>query len=630
VSPAQALSAWSGARFRRRVLGSRRMADIQSKLDYVQAVAEWFLDLGDDQFRRGNLEAALKNIHVASIAFTSQNRDLTSTRVESNIRQISARLAEQGVFQEVRLLRNASPKRCLHVMTEAHPAGGHTAMATRWTKIDRGRCHSLALLSQEIPVPASLRQAVEASGGQVYLADPASSFLDRARWLRGVAANEADCVILHIALSDVICGAAFGLAGGPPVMLVNHAGHLYWNGASTIDQIANCRGSKLEVSWSANYRGVGAARSAIVPIPLEDPDPHAVNPASRLEIKRRAREKFGIAQDATVILTVGARYKYHPIDDLDFTEVWTDILDSEPNAELIAVGFEGDQRWKNASLRVGNRIRTLGTMPNARLQELITAADIYVEAFPFGTTTSLLEAGLKGVPVALAPAQAPPPYGTDGIALDDILPRPSSLSDYKAGIRDLCRSADHREAVGNRVRDSILRHHCDTGWKGYLEAALASLPPEHGIFSEIAPERTPPEIHTIWSRFVPQWTNGHEHILETTVTQALAMGLRPRLTVSMREGCRRHRAVRRGQSIPIPLLALLLNAILPLLPNAGATVMFRACAFLCRGALLPRTWKKIASLTGLERKGYGAGEEYREMREAEVAKNNAPTWNQNR
>jgi hypothetical protein len=35
-------------------------------------------------------------------------------------------------------------------------------------------------------------------------------------------------------------------------------------------------------------------------------------------------------------------------------------------------------------------------------------------------------------------------------------------------------------------------------------------------------------------------------------------------------------------------------------------------------------------LTGLERKGYGAGEEYREMREAEVAKNNAPTWNQNR
>ena len=99
-----------------------------------------------------------------------------------------------------------------------------------------------------------------------------------------------------------------------------------------------------------------------------------------------------------------------------------------------------------------NRIRTLGAMPHSQLLKVQDAADLYVEAFPFGTTTSLLEAGLKGIPVGLAPAQSPPPYGTDGIALDDILQRPATVAEYQAAMKDLCRSADRRAALGIKVR----------------------------------------------------------------------------------------------------------------------------------------------------------------------------------
>ena len=196
----------------------------------------------------------------------------------------------------------------------------------------------------------------------------------------------------------------------------------------------NCRGSELEVFWSATYRGVGLSRCAIVPIPLIDLDPESLESgeASKPELKRQSRQTLGIAADAIVILTVGSSFKYLPIDGLDFLEIWEEILKAVPEAVVLAVGFDGDQRWKDASARVGNRIRTLGAMPHSQLLKVQDAADLYVEAFPFGTTTSLLEAGLKGIPVGLAPAQSPPPYGTDGIALDDILQRPATVAEYQA------------------------------------------------------------------------------------------------------------------------------------------------------------------------------------------------------
>ena len=104
-----------------------------------------------------------------------------------------------------------------------------------------------------------------------------------------------------------------------------------------------------------------------------------------------------------MILTVGPSFKYLPIDGLDFLEIWEEIIKAVPEAVVLAVGFDGDQRWKDASVRVGNRIRTLGAMPHSQLLKVQDAADLYVEALPFGTTTSLLEAGLKGIPVGLAP-----------------------------------------------------------------------------------------------------------------------------------------------------------------------------------------------------------------------------------
>ena len=81
-------------------------------------------------------------------------------------------------------------------------------------------------------------------------------------------------------------------------------------------------------------------------------------------------------------------------------------------------------------------------------------------------------------------------------------------------MKDLCRSADERAALGSKVRDLILQHHSGAGWREHLETAIKSLPREHTVLSEITPVRTPAAIHEIWSLFVPQWTMGYENTLE--------------------------------------------------------------------------------------------------------------------
>src|SRR5262249_30663677 len=112
------------------------MVEIQNKLDYAQAIADWFLELGGGHIRRSNFDDALKCNYIAVSILLLQNRDVVSARIESILRLVARRLAEQGILQKNAPIRTGLPERCLHVLTAALPAGGLTAMASRWMKND--------------------------------------------------------------------------------------------------------------------------------------------------------------------------------------------------------------------------------------------------------------------------------------------------------------------------------------------------------------------------------------------------------------------------------------------------------------------------------------------------------------
>lgn len=587
------------------------MKGMQSKLDYADAIADWFLHVGAIRSREGALEDGLKYTHIAATILYRQNRMLSSPRLEANLRFIASRLAADS--KPLVAHPKVKPKQvCLHVFNEALQAGGLTAMAMRWIRNDSTeRIHSVAFLSQDISIPVELREAVIGSGGSVYEANPGDTFLSRAAWLRNLSRDIATYVILHIDVCDVICGAAFGTKGGPPVLLVNHAAQIFWTGTSIVDLVVNCRGSALEGLWTATYRG--ASRCATVPIPLLEQKALYSRNASGLELCHQAKERIGLPGDSIVILTVGASFKYLPANGLNFLETCESALKLLPNAFLLVVGFEEDDRWRSASQRLGGRIKVMGTVWPSQLAMIHEATDIYIEGFPFGTTTSLLEAGLKGIPVVLAPAQCPPPYGSDGVALDATVTRPRTVEEYKTQIIQLSNDQAERWFQGERLRDSVRRHHTGPGWRQYLDDAMKQLPHGHSTYPSIMPVRTPEVAHEYWSTLVAKMSSGYEETLETAYMRALAMNLRPRMDSALQRICKDYRSVRIYKTIPIPLLVLLCNYLSAVLPVVWEQRMLKILAFLCRASLLPRVLGKVPRL--LERtkrpQGYDA---YRQIR----------------
>lgn len=573
------------------------MNDIQTNLDYADAIADWFLEIGETRSRQGDLEEGLKYTYIAASILSRQNRILSSPRIESNLRFIAARLTTDDRSQPV-AARQTKPKEvCLHVLSEALPAGGQTAMAIRWMANDSAkRIHSVALLSQEIPIPVELVEAVAHTGGTVYEASSGDSFLSRATWLRALSHDVATYVVLHIDVSDVICGAAYGTKGGPPVLLVNHAAQIFWAGVSIADLIVNCRGSALEGLWTMTHRG--CSRYATVPIPLTKQNALPTDNTSLLALRQEAKKRIGIPTDSFVILTVGAPFKYLPANGLDFLEVCEGVLRQLPKSVLLVVGFEADGRWRSASQRLAGRIKVLGTVWRSELALIHEATDVYIEGFPFGTTTSLLEAGLKGIPVVLAPAQCPPPYGSDGVALDGTVTRPSTVEEYKAEIIRLSTSEAVHSLEGSKLRHSVTEHHTGDGWRQHLNDAMRRLPQEHSTYPSPMPVRTPEGVHEYWSRFVAKAGWVYEETFEAAFMRALTMNLRPPLNTALQQICKEYRSVRIHRTVPMPLVALIRNCLSSVLPIVWERHIFQLISFLFRSSLMPRARKRVLRLLG--------------------------------
>lgn len=496
---------------------------IQTALAELSAIATYFLDVAEACIKARAFEDAMKATHVAAWVLRTQNRELSWARVESCFQTIARELPQVAWKQrEQQAAPNRKPS-WLHVITEALPHGGHTVIAARWMHDDPDGVHSVALLAQKRPVPAELSRAVQESGGQVHSADVNESFLGRAEWLRKLAFETADYVVLHIDMDDVIAPVAFGCAGGPPVLFLNHAAHVFWTGASVVDLAINCRGSELETRWTAHYRGI--PRCATVPIPLVEQPPveAAVAESNRI----RARELAGVAKDDILVLTSGDSYKYSPVDGLDFVASCEEILRASPFIRVLALGATEDTRWSAARERTNGRLKTVGRQPRDQVAVYLQAADIYVEGFPFGSTTALLEAGMQGLPAVLAPVQCPPPYGTDGVAVDEVLERAATIEEYKAKIIELAANPQMRARLGAELRAAIKRHHSGEGWTRYIENVRRQSPVEHAIHAPTTPPRTPVSDHEYWTRFHRQSALGSATPVEDVAVHALSIGLRP-------------------------------------------------------------------------------------------------------
>lgn len=593
-------------------------------LDHVEDVAAAWLERAQALGRQAQWEPALRAAHVAARVMATQNRRLAWPALEALLHE-AARALDPAPLANGPAAATAAPA-CLHVLTEALEAGGHSAMAWRWIRLDPVHpVQHVALLSGDAQVPAALAEAVQGRAGRVHQPPPGSGLLEQARWLRALAHAGAQCVVLHVDVADVVAATAFGLPGGPPVMLVNHAAHLYATGVRSADLVLDCRGSWLEQTWTARHRG--ARRHATVPIPLEAPG--TASPSAR----QAARQAMGLPPDAVVALTLGAHFKYRAVGDLDFVATWERLLAAHPQAVLVAAGFAPDARWRAAAARCAGRIVLPGVVPHADVARLHAAADLYAEGFAFGTTTALLEAGLAGLPALLPPRACAPPLATDGLAVDGLLPRAPDVAAYERLARSLLHDAAARRSVGGRLQQAVRAHHTGAGWQRHLREALAGLPPRHQDVPARPPLPTPEADHRRWRVHAQAWTAGPGACLDRSLLHAVSLGLGAELgawlTPELQASCQRHAATRQGQAIPLPLLRALARpglgwAALARRSPAHAARLLRALSFLARAGLLRRTGLRLACALGRAEAPRGAYDDYRPTRAATPSRIRTP------
>ena len=451
------------------------MSDNQ-RLDGIRAIERNFAAFrglsatAQQHFAAGRLGAAAAYVEIAALFALSNHCGLFASADLENLALRIGRAAVPGQDEPRRT--GASPARILHVATAVTSIGGLSRMIWRWVRQDRTRSHSVALTRQRHPVPAELQQAVDASGGRIHRVNATiGGVLTWARRLRDLAAD-ADIVVLHVGNRDIVPVLAFAdPVGRPKTIYIDHADHLFWLGVGIADVVAGLRGSGALLA--RRRRGIEPGRQALLPIILAPP----ARSVGRAEAKRR----LGLDPEATMLLSVARAVKFRSIGGTSYAEAHLPFLRQRPDASLVVVGAGPRPDWADAIDAAGGHIVLHGERPDTAL--FYQAADIYVDSFPFVSTTSLLEAGSYETPLVtrFPYGEASGILGADMPGLAGTLIQTRSIEDYTAALLRLAGDPALRRDLGAATRAGIVRQHTGTGWQAEVERlyaqALASRDP---------------------------------------------------------------------------------------------------------------------------------------------------------
>jgi len=423
----------------------------------------------EQAWRNGKLDAAAAYAGVAALSAMRPHAGFfASPSLERLLLDIGRRTAKPTTY---RRKTNVKIRRVLHVMSELLPVGGLINNLVHWLQADTGRTHSLAAIHQRGAVPAVVTGPIRQSGGSIYRINKTPGCqIAWARKLREIAEGY-DAIVLHTYGQDPVPLIAFAEADKrPPLLLLNHADHLFWLGASIADVVMNMREAALDLTIAR--RGVEPRRNLVVPT--------VIAPPKRLMSREEARAKLGIANDTILMFSAARGMKYRTVDGVTFTAPFVPLLRKHPKAQLLVLGAGEREDWKSDSAAVDGRIRGLPESPEARIYH--EAADIYVDSFPFVSSTSMMEAAGLGVPLVsrfYGPKEARI-FAINHPGIDKPTLHAASEQEYVAQLDRLLSDPAFRTAKGEEARASVLHYHTPPDWMGFIEQAYAmaeTLPP---------------------------------------------------------------------------------------------------------------------------------------------------------
>ncbi len=420
------------------------------------------------------------------IAIASQLQDhcgiFSSPRLEELLIQLGKAVFPRALKTPV---SNMTPPIVCHITTEVESVGGHSRAIIRWIQNDPLRKYNLLLTRQHKPIPDELQDAISSSGGQIHACVRHEGPIEISTEIFHALDEDADVVVLQMYSGDISGLLPFCHAGGPRVITYNTADHKPFLGVSISDLVVETRDSGR--LCTQQFRG--SNRTVLLPLVVDR------GASSTVESKLKARNRLGILANEVCVLSVGSAYKYRPIGNLDFLKAAERIANQNDRVRICVVGPGSTPAWDSLSALTQGRVRGFGRQED--ISCFYEAADVYIEGFPFGSLTALLDARARGLPCVIAPKPVEPPFCSDSPGIAD-LAQPESIDAYIDVVGDLCSSiSPDRQPM--ECPDMAM--HWGHQWLEALENVFRSLPTEHAVYPPSMLETPPWFLETFWSKF---------------------------------------------------------------------------------------------------------------------------------
>ena len=446
--------------------------------------------------KRGKLEMASVHAAIAAMIAASPHAGIyVSPRLERMLVNIGRRTAKPTTYRR----QQGKPIRhVLHVVSELLPVGGLTNMITRWIAEDSTRIHSIAAIHHRGELPVATREAVSKTGGKIHRINRTPGFQTAwAEELRQLA-RQHDAVVLSIYGQDPVAVMAFAEPEKlPPILYLNHGDHLFWLGASIADVVMNMREEAQTLAIAR--RTVAPERNVVVPT--------MVSPAVRTRSREDAKRELGMAPDTILLMSAARGMKYRTVNGVTYAAPHVALLKKYPKAQLLVVGAGERPDWQADCAAVEGRIQPLPETSDTRVY--FEAADIYVDSFPFVSSTSMMEAAGLEVPLVSRFYGEPEAriFAINHPGIDKPTLHGSTEQEYIAHLDRLIADPALREARGRQARDAVLHYHTPPSWLSFIERAYSlaeQLPPINAaahfapgdieIFSHGEPDRSMYEV----------------------------------------------------------------------------------------------------------------------------------------
>lgn len=312
-----------------------------------------------------------------------------------------------------------------HVISEAYDTGGHTPLCVNLVKEQKSRGDDVELIITRKATDTVIKNLQNANVPiKTYPDNGVSQMLALAKCFL-----QSKAVVLHINPDDIVVCLAVMIAErhGVPCYFVNHA-NIHFSYAPS-----QCTGI-LEItaaSWLSSQKYRHPKSQSFLGIPASKTETNT--------LWQGRIEETGIT--GPYFISVGTPLKYRLGNSNDFPE-FIEFLCGKMGQKLLMIGPGDHQKFAELSPDARKNLVVLGQVERDRTLALMAGAKAYIDSFPEGGGTSVVNAMKLGLPI----------FGcriSEGMYGDDFLS--TSLPDLFARVSDFLTNGADQDLLDTRA-----------------------------------------------------------------------------------------------------------------------------------------------------------------------------------